>query len=145
MCFFQYCSIFRNRKKSFFSRPFDENFKFLKKCPCDFHKILHSHYTPKGAPACAMASKLYDWDLRIIAKISPKMTKKQTFLYFFHFSEKLPIRTEFCTVVLQHIMVLCVPRHQNRMTGIGASQKEKDLARLLYRTCGCGLIIVSLP
>ena len=26
--------------------------------------------------------------------------------------------------------------YQNRMTGIRASQKEKDLIRLLYRTCG---------
>ena len=28
-----------------------------------------SHSTPKSAPARAMASKLYDWDLRNIAKI----------------------------------------------------------------------------
>ena len=35
----------------FFSRPFHENFKFLKNCPYDFHKILDSHSTilhPKG-------------------------------------------------------------------------------------------------
>ena len=43
----------------FFSRPFHENFKFLKNCPYDFHEILHSHSTPKGAPACAKASKSY--------------------------------------------------------------------------------------
>ena len=42
-----------------------------------------SHYTPKDAPACARASKSYEWDVRNIAKISSKMTKKQSFLDFF--------------------------------------------------------------
>ena len=79
-------SFFRSRKKFsttyaivlfFFSRPFHENFKFLKNCPYDIHEILHSHSTPKGAPACAKASKSYGWDVRNIAKISPKMAKKQ--------------------------------------------------------------------
>ena len=98
--------IFRSRKKFsttyaivlfffvFFSRPFHENFKFLKNCPYDFHEILHSHSTPKGAPACAKASKLYGWDVRNIAKISPKMAKKQPFFDFFRFSQKLSIRFE---------------------------------------------------
>ena len=27
----------------FFSRTFNENFNFLKNCPYDFHKILHSN------------------------------------------------------------------------------------------------------
>ena len=68
--------IFRSRKKFsttyaivlfflfFFSRPFLENFKFLQNCLYDFHEILHSHSTPKGAPACAKASKSYGWDVR---------------------------------------------------------------------------------
>ena len=76
---------------TFFSWPFNENFKFLKNCPYDFHKILHSHFTPKGAPVCAMASKLYDWMWKT-AKISPKMAKKQPFPTFFRFSQKLSIR-----------------------------------------------------
>ena len=87
--------IFRSRKKFFdylcnravffcffFSQPFHENFKFLKNCPYDFHEILHSHSTPKGAPACANASKSYGWDVRNIAKISPKMAKIQPFFDF---------------------------------------------------------------
>ena len=78
----------------FFSRPFHENFKFLENCPYDFHEILHSHSTPKGAPACAKASKSYGWDVRNIAKISPKMAKKQPFFDFFRFSQKLSIRFE---------------------------------------------------
>ena len=41
---------------------------------------MHSHSTPKGAPA--YASKLYDWDLRKIAKISPKMTIKYVSILF---------------------------------------------------------------
>ena len=64
-----------------------------------------------------MASKSYGWDVRNIAKISPKMAKKQPFLDFFSiFSQTvLTIRTK-------------------------ASQKEKDLSRLLYRICGSGFI-----
>ena len=69
----------------FFSRPFHENFKFLKNCHYDFHEILHSHSTPKGAPASAKASKSYGWDVRNIAKISSKMTKKQPLFDFFRF------------------------------------------------------------
>ena len=89
----------------FFIRPFHENFKFLKNCPYDFHEILHSHSTPKGAPACAKASKSYGWDVRNIAKISPKMAKKQPLFDFFRFSQKLSIRFErnflqpFCTIL----------------------------------------------
>ena len=78
----------------FFSRPFHENFKFLKNCPNDFYKISHSHSTPNGAHACAMASKSYDWVVRNIAKISPKMAEKQPFFDFFRFSQKLSIRFE---------------------------------------------------
>ena len=95
--------IFRSRKKFsttyaivlfFFSRPFHESFKFLKNCPYDFHEILHSHSTPKGALACAKVSKSYGLDVRNIAKISPKMAKKQPFFDFFRFSQKLSIRFE---------------------------------------------------
>ena len=122
--FFYTCKIFRSRKKFsttyaivlfFFSRPFHENFKFLKNCPYDFHEILHSHSTPKRAPACAKASKSYGWDVRNIAKISPKMSKKNShFSIFSIFSQTVhTIRTK-------------------------ASQKEKDLSRLLYRICGSG-------
>ena len=80
----------------FFLPTFHENFKFLKNCPYDFHKIFHSQSTPKGAPTCAKASKSYDWNVRNIAKISPKMAKKQSFFDFFRFSQKLhTIRTKF--------------------------------------------------
>ena len=49
--------VFRGREKFsttyaivsfFFSRPFNENSKFLENCPYDFYEILHSHSTPKG-------------------------------------------------------------------------------------------------
>ena len=113
--------VFRSRKKFsttyaivlfflfFFSRPFHENFKFLKNCPYDFHEILHSQFTPKGAPACAKASKSYGLDVRNIAKISPKMAKKQPFFDFFRFSQKLSIRFErnflqlFYTILESHM------------------------------------------
>ena len=114
---------------SFFLPTFYENFKFLKNCPYDFHEILHNHSTSKGAPVWAMASKLYDWNVRNIAKNS----------HFSIFSKTVhTIRTKFCRVILHHIMILCVQFYQIRMTGIRASQKEKDLIRLFYRICGSG-------
>ena len=48
------------------------------------------------------------------------------------------IRTKLSTVILHHNMVLCVQFQEIRMTGIRASQKEKDPSRLLYRICGSG-------
>ena len=42
------------------------------------------HSSPKGAPACAMTSKSFDWDLRIIAK---KNYQKTVFGLFSIFSE----------------------------------------------------------
>ena len=77
----------------FFSRPFHENFKFLKNCPYDFHKILHSLSTLKGAPVYSKASKSYDWSLRNIAKTSPKWPKIaqiQPFFDFFHCFKNCP-------------------------------------------------------
>ena len=41
-----------------------------------------------------MALKSYGWDVRNIAKISPKMAKKQPFFDFFRFSQKLSILFE---------------------------------------------------
>ena len=104
----------------FFSRPFHENFEFLKNCPYDFHEILHSHSTPKGAPACVKASKSYGLDVRNTAKISPKMAKKHPFFDFFSVFSKTvhTIRTKFSTVILHHIRVLYVQWHQNRLAGM---------------------------
>ena len=95
---------------------------------------MHSHSTPRDAPACAMALIEYDWYLRKIAKFSPKMTKNG---HFSIFSKTVHmIRTKFCSVILHHIKVLCVQFHQIRMTEIQASRKAKDLIRLLYCICG---------
>ena len=66
----------------------------------NFSKTVHTIFTkfctvilhPRGAPACAKASKSYGLDVRNIAKISPKMAKKQPFFDFFRFSQKLSIR-----------------------------------------------------
>ena len=85
-------SIFRLLMQScrFFLPTFYENFKFLKNYPYDSHKILHSHFTPFGAPACAKTSKSYDWNVRNIAKIG----QKAAFFQLFRFSQKLSIRFE---------------------------------------------------
>ena len=98
--------LFRSREKFsttypivlfFFSRPFHKKFKFLENCPNDFDEILHSHSTPKGTPgppACSKALKSYDWNVRNIAKISPKMAKKQSFFNVFSILSKVFIRFE---------------------------------------------------
>ena len=92
----------------------------------------------------SMASKSYGWDVRNIAKINPKMAKKQPFLTFF-ICKNCPFDSNeiFYSHFLHHSMVLCVQFHQICMTGIRASQKEKDLSRLLYRICGSGKLITS--
>ena len=63
-----YSQIFRSRKKFWTTYAlvlFLPTFqKVLKNCPYHFNEILHSHYAPKGAPACTKASKLYDWNVR---------------------------------------------------------------------------------
>ena len=78
------------KKQPFFLFFFD----FLKNCPYDSNEIFYSYSTPYYSPICAMASKSYGWDVRNIAKISPKMVKKQPFFDFFRFSQKLSIRFE---------------------------------------------------
>ena len=86
----------------FFSLPFHENFKFLKKCPYEIHTILHSHSTPKGAPACSKVSKPYHWNERNIAKISPKTA---IFRLFSNFSKTVhTIRTKISTVIFYTIV-----------------------------------------
>ena len=82
----------------FFSHSFMKISNFPKNGPYFFPKLLHSHSTPKDAPACANAIKSYGWDVRNIAKINPKMAKNS------HFSPSLifvktvhTIRTKFST------------------------------------------------
>ena len=92
----------------FFLPTFHENIKFLKNCPYDFYKNLHSHSTPF---VCAKASKSYNWNVRNIAKVSPKMAKisqeTANFRLFSIFSKTAhTIRTKFSTVILHHIRVL---------------------------------------
>ena len=58
-------------------------FDFLKNCPYDSNEIFYSHSAPYYSPICAMELKLYDWDVRSIAKYNPKMAKKQLFSDFF--------------------------------------------------------------
>ena len=65
---------------------------FSKTVPTIFIKFC-SHSTPKRAPTCWKASKSYDWNVRNIAKISPKISSI--------FSKTLhTIRTKFSTVIL---------------------------------------------
>ena len=57
-------------------------------------------------------------DVRNIAKISPKMARKQPFFDLFRFSQKLhTIQTKCSTVILHHLRVLCVHWH-HRIIGI---------------------------
>ena len=113
----------------FFSRHFHENFKFLKNCAYDFHEILHSHSTPKGAPACAKTSKSYGWDVRNIAKISPKMAKKQPFFDFFRFSQKLSIRFERNFLQLFHTILESYMCNGIKIVWLGCEKHSQKLAQ----------------
>ena len=100
-----------------------------------------------------MASKSYGWDVRNIAKISPKMAKKQPF-FDFRFSQKLSIRFErnflqiFYTILesymcngIKIVWLGCEkqPKLAQKWSKKGHfSTSEKNLSRLLYRTCGSG-------
>ena len=96
-------SVVRSRKKILTTYAIVLFFLFffspdlLKNYPYDFHKIFHSHSTPKGSPACSKASKSYDWNVRN-SQISPKMAeispKTAIFRLFFRFSQDLSIRFE---------------------------------------------------
>ena len=106
-----------------------------------------------------MASKSYGWDVRNIAKISPKMAKKQPFFDFFRFSQKLSIRFErnflqiFYTILesymcngIKIVWLGCEkqPKLAQKWSKKGHfSTSEKNLSRLLYRTCGSGFILLS--
>ena len=123
--------IFRSRKKfsttyaivSFFSPGlFMKISNFSKTVHTIFIKFC-SHSTAKGAHAHAKVSISYDWNLRNIAKIRPKIAKispKRTISRLFSiFSQTVhTIRTKFSTVVLHHVRVLYVQWHQNRMAGM---------------------------
>ena len=75
------------KKQSFFDFFFD----FLKNCPYDSNEIFCSHSTPYYGPLCAILLNSYGWDVRNIAKFSPKMAKKTV---IFRFSHKLFSRFE---------------------------------------------------
>ena len=84
------CSPKMAKKQSFFDFFFD----FLKNCPYDSNEIFYSHSTPYYGPLCAISLNSYGWDVRNIAKFSPKMAKKTVIFRFFRFSHKLFIRFE---------------------------------------------------
>ena len=108
-CFFVFFSPDLFMKSSNFSKTFHTI--FTKLC---------SHSTPKGAPACAKASKSYGWDVRNIAKTAQKWPKNCHISTFFSIFSKTvhTIRTKISTVILHHIRVLYVQWHQNRMAGM---------------------------
>ena len=74
----------------------------------NFYKIYRSHSAPEGAPVCAVTSKSYDWPLRNIAKVSPKMDQNTTIFGLFDFQKLYAIRAKFSTLILHHIRILCV-------------------------------------
>ena len=92
----------------------------------DFHEILHSHSSPKGAPACAMASKSYDWVVRNIAKISPKMAEKQPFFDFFRFSQKLSIRFKRNFLQLFYIILESYMCNGIKIVRLGCEKRRQN-------------------
>ena len=90
-------------------QPISGFFKFLKHFPMDLNKTVYSHSTPKQSPTCALASKLYGWNLRNIAKISTKWPKTVIFRLFL-FSQKHSIRFEriflqsFYTIIESYVI-----------------------------------------
>ena len=75
----------KRSKNSHFSTSSD----FLENCPYHSNDFFYSHSTPYYGPLCAISLISDGWDLRNMAKINPKMAKKQTIFDFFRFSQKL--------------------------------------------------------
>ena len=124
----------------FFSRPFMKISKFSETVHSIFMKICSVFLHPKEAPACAKASKLYDWNVRNIPKGSPKMAKKHPFSIFSIFSKTVhTIQTNVCTVILHPKGPLYAQKHQNRMTGmletvkISPKSSKNSHFRLFFR------------
>ena len=84
----------------------NSHFSIFSKTPYDSNEIFYSHSSPNYGPLCAFPLNAYGWDVRNIAKINPKMAKKQPFSDFFDFLQKLhTIRTKFSTVIPHRIKV----------------------------------------
>ena len=134
----------------FFSRPFNENFKFLKICPYDFHKFYTVIIRPKVL-LCAQWHQNRMTEIWETTKISSKTTKNSHFCTLFIFL-KLSIRFErnttnwknFYGVFLHHLRAWLNMCNFIKIvwTAIRASPKEKGLSGLLYRTCGSGLLSI---
>ena len=74
-------------KNSQFSNLFSD---FLKNCSYDSNEIFYSDFPPYYGPLCAISLNSYGWGVRKIAKINPKMAKKQEFFDFFYFRKNCP-------------------------------------------------------
>ena len=91
-----------------------------------------SNSTPKGAPECAMESTSYDWDVRNSQNQSKKPWR--TNLDLFHFLKySLQFERALWSLNMGNLIKLVWLGFERVM--------EKDLIRLLYRTCGFGLKI----
>ena len=124
----------------FFSRPYNENVKFLKNCSYDFYKIWHSHSTPKSAPVCTMASKSYGWDVRNIAKINTKMSKKPPILNFFRFSQTLyDLKELLWSLSTWYKGLICAISSKSYDCDSSKSKRKSPSPTPFYRTCGSGV------
>ena len=80
-----------------------------------------SHSTTISASAFAKASISFDWDVRNISKISPKMAKKQPYFDIFDFFEYCSYDSNllfYSHSTPYYSIVLYMHRHSNRMAGI---------------------------
>ena len=146
-------------------QPFFDFFRFSQKLSIRFERnFLQLFYT---ILECYMCNGIKIVWLGC-EKHSPKMAKKQPFFDFFRFSQKLSIRSErnflqlFYTILesymcngIKIVWLGCEKQPKNGQKNshfsifsifsqtvhtirTKASQKEKDLSRLLYRICGSG-------
>ena len=108
-------------------------FDFFKNCPYDSNEIFYSPSTLYYGPLCEISSNSYCWDVRSIAKINPKLAKKTVIFRLYSIFSKTvhTIRTKISTVIFYTIVGSMCAISINSLTGIRASQKEKDLSRLL--------------
>ena len=122
----------------FFSRPFNENFKFLKTCPTIFIKFSTVIIHPKGP----LRAQWYQNRITGMCETSPKLAQnwpKNSHFRLFSIFAKTPYDSNeiFYSHSTPYYCPLCAIS-SNSYDWDSSESEGKDLSRLLYRICVSG-------
>ena len=101
---------------------------------------MFAQSSPKVAPVCAMTSKSCDWNVRNIAKISPKLVKNSQFWTSPIFSNTLYCLKELLWSLSTPLKGLSFAILSNSYDWDSSESEGKDPICLFCRTSGSALI-----